>query len=170
MINSDVIKLKPTETKKTQYVLVYGTLRYGRGNWDRILKGNAEHVLTDGFQGFRHTGGLAAQYTGKEEDFLVMDVFKIHEEVFNFTHTKLDNLEGVAYGGYEVNLVTFEHPTLGEIEAKFYSIERSKDAKVVSTDLLDYLKDSSPTTESYGQKWKEEAPTMYSYYQKEEDV
>lgn len=132
----------------TEYMLVYGTLRLGQGNWRYHLSENAEHVGTARLQGFHYMGGLACGYTGNPEHHAVFDLFKIVKN-HAATNRSVDALEGVLgddyetpermYGGYKTCLLPLtlvSGDTEENIVAKFYHVNVSR-----LGDSEDYLKE-----------------------------
>ena len=109
----------------TPYVLVYGTLRKGAGNWHRALRETAEHVGTFTLNGWALHHSISIGYTGREEDNAVVDLFKIipttRQAVMNI-HDGLDALESIHSSyGYKCTIMPIIHPDTGEKNlAKLY--------------------------------------------------
>lgn len=133
----------------TEYMLVYGTLRLGQGNWRYHLSENAEYVSTARLQGFQYLGGLACGYTGNPEHHAVFDLFKVVKE-HTATNRSVDSLERVLgdnyekpeemYGGYKTCLVPLTLVSGDKEEnivAKFYHVNVSRFSDVGE----DYLKE-----------------------------
>lgn len=154
------VRVKPTF--KTPFVMVYGTLRAGMGNYLGILHEKSEHLQTLKLSGFRYNGGLSAEYTGNEEDSLVVDVFRIHGDKLDSVNANLDALEGVSethqwYLPLAVP-VTVEGET---VMAKFYESPSKKTSE--SNDYAGRYYKQNP--ETYGKFLQEYAPASYAFYQ-----
>jgi len=105
------------------HVFVYGTLRWGQGNWKWALKDKAK------FLGFAHTKGKMYHLGGfpgvrlsdDPEDLVWGEVY----EVDDATLKTLDRLEGVDHGFYNrvETVVTYRNEHAGERPEKVYIYE-----------------------------------------------
>lgn len=111
----------------TPYVLVYGTLRKGGGNYPKYLEKYSRYVGTYRLKGFQLTG-IRASYTGQPNQSLVVDLFEIQPERSSKTaatqstsyrylyevNYMLDHLEGCTTtrnGGYTATILPIIDPT-----------------------------------------------------------
>lgn len=89
---------------EAEFVMVYGTLKVKQGNWEWCLKDRSTYLDTQAMVGWYYNGGLSANYSGSEEDTLVVDIFQVHEGNSKKVNYALDRLEGctqVSRGGYQ---------------------------------------------------------------------
>lgn len=126
-------------TLKTEYMLVYGTLRSGAGNYNRFLRGHTKHVGVYRVRGFKKSLGISTQYSGHKDDYTVMDLFRITggEKTVNFVNKYVDMLEGIPYG-YSAMIVPIELEDGSTVLAKFYELtwSTSDDQRSVSEDYF----------------------------------
>lgn len=88
-------------------VAVYGTLRYGMGNWEWFLKDKSKHIGRFRVEGYVMLGkGLGFPYIARKEGAgeIVVDVFEVDWEVLR----SLDGLEGVSSGHYARRMIEVE--------------------------------------------------------------
>lgn len=82
-------------------VAVYGTLRYGQGNFDRIIKGTSHDYLgAHKISGFYliSLGGFPCAIPSRESDWTIdCDLFMVTDSCL----TKMDALEGIDRNWYE---------------------------------------------------------------------
>lgn len=110
----------------TPYVLVYGTLRKGGGNYRTYLEKYSSYVGTYRLKGFQLTG-IKASYTGVPTESIVVDLLEIQPERASKTHAtqntsyrymyeinyQLDKLEGCCTtrnGGYTATILPIIDP------------------------------------------------------------
>lgn len=115
-----VFRMGRKESFISKYFLVYGTLRWGLGNWSYHFKGKTKHVGTFRLPGFLKSLGISCQYTGNPEHHTVFDLFEVQEEFLHRVNDSTDSLEGIGWGGgYEACAVKIDLED-GPIVAKFY--------------------------------------------------
>jgi gamma-glutamylcyclotransferase (GGCT)/AIG2-like uncharacterized protein YtfP len=167
---------KPTvvqPTFYTKYMLVYGTLRWGCGNWLREFAGKTTHKATLRLQGFARQG-LSCDYTGNPDHYTVFDLFEIEEDYFDQVNWSTDALEGISpdsryYWGYNSTIVPLETDE-GTILAKYYLVDRGgvENADKISSDE-DYarsLYERWLANNETGklEAWKKHAPKSCEFY------
>lgn len=143
----------------TPFVLVYGTLRKGKNNYERYLKDFAVHHGTFRIQGFQLSGIMAAT-SDDEDSTIVVDLFEIcpdrnakdHRIAAKYTRYMyevnflLDRLESVLHekgSSYVTTILTIPDPRAEASEdavvlAKFYQNMYLTSAKV-RNETGDYL-------------------------------
>ena len=78
-----------------EFMMVYGTLRVGQGNWKNYLsKGRTKYMDTQAMQGWHYGGGLSADYTGNPDTHLVVDIFQVDPNRLEELNPPVDRLEG----------------------------------------------------------------------------
>lgn len=109
----------------SDYLLVYGTLREGRGNNRAYrLSEDTDHVGTFKLPGWR-LRGLSGFYTGNPDDYIVVDMYDMSclssKELYE-KHQGIDGLESVMHDcGYKATIIPMKHPiTNQDIFAKIY--------------------------------------------------
>lgn len=119
----------------TPYLLVWGTLRKGGGNYNRLLNNeNVEHVGSFIFPGFI-ANGITGCYTGDSNYGTVVDLFKITNNYLEINES-VDALEGIRLsvknmvnnpdGGYRQMIVNMIDPESNNaILAKMYYVGES---------------------------------------------
>jgi len=144
----------------TPFVLVYGTLRKGKGNYERYLKDHSIYHGTFRIKGFQMTGIMAA--TSEDPDStIVVDLFEICPDRNNkdhriaSKHTRymyevnylLDRLESVLHengGAYLTTVLTIADPrqtAKGDdtVLVKFYQNLHLQHTKSKKNETGDYL-------------------------------
>lgn len=80
--------------QKTRYVVVYGTLLRGYGNYRRVLENRSDFIVATTIRGFKmytqHGGYPYLDKTDNPEDVVHVEVFHVNELVFR----NCDRLEG----------------------------------------------------------------------------
>jgi len=146
----------------TTYMLVYGTLRTLRGNWEYFLQNVSNHIDTIKMVGYCKNKGIATEYTGDQDHYTVMDLFEIKEgEDVEKINAGVDSLEG-SPTWYRPILVPME---VGEetVLAKFYEMPwRTKNNRASSHDYLENFMDNLSNTER--NILKEVFPKSYEFY------
>ena len=85
----------------TKFVLVYGTLRLGAGNYSYYLRNKSIWRGTVKLKGFYKSLGLSCKITGNPLHQTVFDIFEIPKnDNFKSTNTDLDILEGTLQHDY----------------------------------------------------------------------
>lgn len=78
-----------------EFMMVYGTLRVGQGNWRNYLNGDrSKYMDTQAMPGWHYGGGLSADYTGNPDTNLVVDIFQVDPERLEELNPPVDRLEG----------------------------------------------------------------------------
>lgn len=117
----------------TPYILVYGTLRIGGGNYERYkLSTHTQHLGTYCLSKWQ-LAGIQATYTGNDEDYIVVDMLEIcpsrknkNGSYLNFYEIfyQLDSLEGVhnpyGYTQVIVPIMMEENKKAAKAFAKLY--------------------------------------------------
>lgn len=143
MVNQFHIDLPAGVTSVTPFLLVFGTLRLGQGNWKRYLQ-NTKHIGTYKLPKWGAVQIFSA-YTGKEKDYVVVDLFDLRYTTDNVRlselalyelNAKLDMLEGtLRHGNYTCTLmqITVEDTTS---LAKFYNANANLESNKLQKDFV----------------------------------
>lgn len=132
-------------------VFVYGTLRYGQGNYSHLIRGNYDEDKTrldavlPNHSMFTNNGGPGIPFVVDNDDIkdaacigerVMGDLFWIQEDAWRSTLSGLDSLEGYSgpnssYNMYTrgvVDVVTQDGET---VEAYVYLIGDARDARII---------------------------------------
>lgn len=115
----EVVLLSGGYTFVSPYLFVYGTLRVGGGNYKKYHLHSTKHLGTYRLLGWK-LHSIFATYTGREEDYVVVDVFDFSKlEVVKMYELNyhIDRLEGVMNHSYVPTIIPFSL----ESEKKVYS-------------------------------------------------
>lgn len=129
-INKAIIECVGEYSVVSPFLLVYGTLRMGKSNYNHFLKGYVDYQSTYRLQKF-NLEGICANYTGKVSDTIVVDLFKFKIDTIGSVikmheiHCQLDQLET----GYERWLIKIINTDNIEIQAKIYPYTQGVDLK-----------------------------------------
>lgn len=129
VICKDAIHLPTGETFVSPFLLVYGTLRLGQGNYRRYLL-EASHLGTFELPGWI-LSGITSGHTGNPDHRIVVDAFNLGKtpdgliksplEIYEL-NWHLDSLEGVLRGGYTTSLIQSDNtPTETPATFKLYN-------------------------------------------------
>jgi gamma-glutamylcyclotransferase (GGCT)/AIG2-like uncharacterized protein YtfP len=144
----------------TPYMLVYGTLRTYGGNWNRLFKDTTEHLDTFKMRGYKKSNSIVTMFTGNlEEDWTVMDLFKINDSHINSVNKYVDWLES----GYQAVAVPIklEEKT---ILAKFWEVKWNDVKRKVEHDYLTQDGGIFSYTKISDNQWKKDFPKSYKFY------
>ena len=115
-----------TDRWYSKFMLVYGTLRMGQGNYKWHLHGKSEYINTQRMIGFKKCSGLTSTWTGNAYDSTVMDLFEVHDKHFTSVNASIDSLEGCTSGShinyYSIAAVPVMLPDGRKVLAKAYPI------------------------------------------------
>lgn len=143
MVNQFHIDLPAGVTCVTPFLLVFGTLRLGQGNWKRCLQ-NTKHIGTYKLPKWAASSIFSA-YTGNEEDYVVVDLFDLRYTIDNVRiselalyelNAKLDMLEGcLRHGNYTCTLMQVTVSDTTSL-AKFYNANAHLDGNKLQKDFV----------------------------------
>lgn len=164
-----LVRMGRTKTFLSRYFLVYGTLRWGMGNWRHYFEGRTIHRGTLRLQGFMKSVGIACQYTGNPEHHTVFDLFEVSDDKYlNDINKSTDSLEGIPWGGgYEACAVKLELD--GQlIVAKFYEMSWANPDTVpqerIEEDYVARSYETNQTSPTFKQRINDEAPASVEFY------
>ena len=175
-------KLEINPSFNTAYMLVYGTLRWGLGNWSWCFQGRTKHIGTFAMKGFLKNKGISCQYTGNPNHETVMDLLEVivepegtekRKDFFAEVNSDTDGLEGVYWagaGGYKSTAIPMEHEGR-DIIAKFYNynwtseeVAESREDYAENTYVSWFNTPENKKSALWLEYMQNEAPTAWEFY------